>query len=59
MDLITNNTLPTFLHLEVDISASSNCIYKIHWWHIVINRQKAIDDIHRSKAFDLIIMVPD
>jgi len=58
MDLITNNTVLTLLHLDVDIPPSRNCIIKIHWWHIVINRQKTIDDIHGSKAFDLIIMFP-
>lgn len=31
MDLITNNTVLTFLHLDVDISPSNNCIFKIHW----------------------------
>lgn len=58
MDLITNNTVLTFLHLDVDISPSNNCIFKIHWWRIAFNRQKTIDDIHRSKAFDLIVMFP-
>lgn len=58
MDLITNNAFLTSLHQDVVISPFSNYTVKIHGWHIVINRQKTIDDIHKSKAFDLITMFP-